>query len=111
MSEDQVLELLEEKNTHSQSSVHSNNYKLSLEANPDLLEVSCSQIQAPACSSKSVSHHPHPHPTQFKDFDLSMPNSKVKFFRGSPSKPFHSLQQEGESSFDDPLSSNPLNKN
>ncbi|KAA0053113.1 Cysteine-rich RLK (receptor-like protein kinase) 8 [Cucumis melo var. makuwa] len=37
--EDQVPDLLEKKRTHSQSSVHSSSYKLSLEANPDLLKV------------------------------------------------------------------------
>ena len=50
--EDQVLDLQEEKRTHSQSPVHSNIYKLSLEANLDLLGVSFTQIQAPPRSSK-----------------------------------------------------------
>ena len=68
--EDQVPDLLEGKRAHSQSSAHSSNSKLFLEANPDLLEVSCTQIQAPTHPSKSVSHHSHS--TQFKYSNFSV---------------------------------------
>ena len=56
---DQVPVLLEEDSTHSLSSAYFSSSKLFLEDNPDLLEVGCTQIQAPAHSSKSISHHSH----------------------------------------------------
>lgn len=51
-------------NVHSLSSSYSSISKLFLEFNPNLLKVSCTQTQAPTCSSKSISHHPNS--TQFK---------------------------------------------
>ena len=82
--DDQVLVLLEKNTVHSLSSVFSSSSKLFVEANPDLLEVSCTQIQAPIRSSKSFSHNPNS--TQFKYYKFPLPNSKVKFLKGSPSK-------------------------
>ena len=55
----QVPILLEKNTAHSLSSAFFSDSKLFVEANPDLLEVSCTQIQAPARSAKSFSHHPH----------------------------------------------------
>ncbi|TYK05589.1 uncharacterized protein E5676_scaffold98G00370 [Cucumis melo var. makuwa] len=60
-------------------------------------------FQTPARSSKSFSHHPHS--TQFKYFEFSLPNSKVKFLKGSPSKtPLNQSNKKGEPFFDPPFS-------
>ncbi|KAA0061438.1 hypothetical protein E5676_scaffold518G00110 [Cucumis melo var. makuwa] len=92
--DDQVPILLEENTVHSLSSAYSSSSKLFVEANPDFLEVNCTQIQAPARSFKLFSHHPHS--TQFKYSEFSLPNSKVKFLEGfSKKNPSQSIQQEG----------------
>ena len=80
--------------SHFLSSAFSSSSKLFVEANPDLLEVSCTQIQAPTRSSKSFSHHPNS--TQFKYSEFSLPNSEVKFLKGSPSKtPLNQSNKKG----------------
>ena len=67
------------------------------------MEVSCTQIQAPAHFSKSFSYHPNS--TQFKYSKFSLPNSKVKFPKGSPSKtPFNQSNKKYEPFFDSPFS-------
>ena len=102
MLDDQVPVLLEENNVHSLSSAYSSSSKLFVEANPDLLEVSCTEIQASTHSSKSFSHHPHS--TQFKYSEFSLPNSKVKFMKGSPSKTtLNQSNKKGEPFFDSPF--------
>ena len=95
--------LHEENSAHSLSIAYSSSSKLFLEANPDLLKVSCTQIQALARSSKSITHHPHT--TQFKYSELSLPNSKVKFLKGSPNKtPLNRSNKKGEPFVDCPFS-------
>ena len=101
--DDQVPVLLEENTAHSISSAYSSSSKLFVETNHDLLEVSCTQIQAPARSSRSFSHHPHF--IQFKYSEFSLPNSKVKFLKGSPRKtPHNQSNKKGEHFFNSPLS-------
>ena len=82
--EDQVPDLLAANCVFAQPLVHSSSFKEFLETNPDLLEVSCTQLQALARSGKSDSNCSHP--MQFKYAEFSLLNSKVKFLRGSPSK-------------------------
>ena len=54
--EDQVPDLLEENFVRSLSLAYFSSSKLFLEANLVLLEVSCTQVQGPTRSSKSISH-------------------------------------------------------
>ncbi|TYK21239.1 DNA-directed RNA polymerase III subunit 1 [Cucumis melo var. makuwa] len=82
--EHQAPDMLAANRVFAQPLVHSSSFKEFLETNPGLLEVSCTQLHAPAHSTKSGSNCSHP--TQFKYADFSLPNSNVKFLRGSPSK-------------------------
>ena len=100
--EEQAPDLLEENRAHSLLSAYSSSFKLILKANPNLFEVSCTQIQVPTCSSKSISHHPHS--IQFKYYEFSLPNSKVKFLMGSLSKtPLNQSNKKGEPFFYSPF--------
>ena len=87
--EDQVLDLLKAKCIHSQTSVHSGSSKIFLEANPDLLGVSCTRIQAPARSTKSNSHSSNP--TQFKYFEFFCLTWRWNFLGALWAKPPQSL--------------------
>lgn len=82
--EHQAPDMLAANRVFAQPLVHSSSFKDFLETYPGLLEVSCTQLHAPAHSTKSGSNCSHP--TQFKYADFSLPNSNVKFLRGSPSK-------------------------
>ena len=101
--DDQVPVSFEENSALSLSLAYSNSSKLFVEVNPELLEFSCIQIQAPTRSSKSFSHHPHF--IQFKYFEFSLPNSEVKFLKGPPSKtPLIQSNKKCEPSFESPFS-------
>ena len=101
--DDPVPVLLEKNTANSLLSAFSSSSKLFVDAIPNLLEVSCTRIQAPACTSKSFSHHPNS--TQFKYFEFSLPNSKVEFVKGASSKtPLNQSNKKGEPFFDSPFS-------
>ena len=72
---------------------------MTLDQNPDSLEVNCSYVQAPSFSTKSDPPRP-PHP-RFKYYVFSLLSSKLKFLGGSPCKSLTApLKKNCESDFD-----------
>lgn len=59
-----------------------NKVKLISEQNPGVLEVNCAKNQAPTQANRSDSQPPSHQ--LFEHSLISLPNSKVKFFRGTP---------------------------
>ena len=77
--------------------------KLIPEVNPDLLEENCAQVQVLSQGTKSDSQKSHS--PQLKYSVFSLPNSKVKFLRGTR---WHTLvipsKKKWETNFDSPFS-------
>ena len=77
--------------------------KLFPEQNPDVLENNCSKIQTPSQANRSDSQSSRLQ--HFEYYSFSMPNSKVKFLRGTPTHtPVMLSKKKSETIFNSPFS-------